>query len=45
MIREKKWFPIVYMFLVTTIFSSIVIGFTQFTANRVEANQKLSFEI
>jgi Na+-transporting NADH:ubiquinone oxidoreductase subunit C len=44
MIREKKWFPVIYMFLVTTLFSSIVIGFTQFTADRVEANQKLSFE-
>ena len=44
MIKEKKWFPVIYMFLITTLFSSIVIGFTQFTADRVEANQKLFFE-
>jgi Na+-transporting NADH:ubiquinone oxidoreductase subunit C len=44
MIIEKKWFPVIYMFLVTAFFSSIVIGFTQFTSGRVEANQKLAFE-
>ncbi len=44
MIKEKKWFPVIYMFLVTALLSSIVIGFTQFTSNRVEANRKLAFE-
>jgi len=44
MIKEKKWFPVIYMFLVTAIFSSIVIGFTQFTSSRVDANKKLAFE-
>jgi Na(+)-translocating NADH:ubiquinone oxidoreductase C subunit len=44
MIKEKKWFPVVYMFLATAFFSSIVIGFTQFNNSRVEANQKLAFE-
>ncbi len=42
--REKKWFPILYMFIVTAFFSSIVIGVSQFTKERVIANQKRSFE-
>ena len=42
--REKKWFPILYMFVVTAFFSSIVIGVSQFTKERVTANQKRSFE-
>ena len=44
MIRKKRWYPVVYMFLVTAFFSSMVIGFTRFTSSRVEANQMLSFE-
>ena len=44
MIREKKWFPVVYMFVITFFFSSIVIGFTQLTRERVEVNQKVAFE-
>jgi Na+-transporting NADH:ubiquinone oxidoreductase subunit C len=44
MIRNKSWFPIVYMFCVTAFFSSIVIGLTRFTGERVELNQKLAFE-
>ncbi len=42
--REKKWFPVLYMFIVTAFFSSIVIGVSQFTKERVIANQKRSFE-
>lgn len=42
--REKKWFPVIYMFVVTACFSSIVIGFSQFTSARVRANQYLAFE-
>jgi Na+-transporting NADH:ubiquinone oxidoreductase subunit C len=44
MIRKKSWFPILYMFCVTALFSSIVIGFTRLTSERVEANQMLAFE-
>jgi Na+-transporting NADH:ubiquinone oxidoreductase subunit C len=44
MMREKRWFPVIYMFLVTAFFSTIVIGFTQFTLERVYANQRLAFE-
>ncbi len=42
--REKRWFPVLYMFIVTAFFSSIVIGISQFTRERVIANQKRSFE-
>ena len=42
--REKWWFPIAYMFVVTAFFSSIVIGFARFTDERVEANKDLAFE-
>ncbi len=42
--REKWWFPVAYMFVVTAFFSSIVIGFAQFTSDRVEANADLAFE-
>ncbi|UCD52220.1 MAG: FMN-binding protein [Phycisphaerales bacterium] len=44
MTREKRWFPILYMFVVTALFSSIVIGFTGLTRRRVEANAALAFE-
>ena len=42
--REKWRFPVAYMFVVTAFFSSIVIGFAQFTSDRVEANADLAFE-
>jgi Na+-transporting NADH:ubiquinone oxidoreductase subunit C len=42
--REKRWFPILYMFLVTAFFSAIIIGFTSVTRQRVDANRKLAFE-
>lgn len=42
--KEKRWFAVVYMFLVTVFFSSIVIGLSRFTAERVKANERLNFE-
>ncbi len=42
--KDKRWFPILYMFIVTAFFSSIVIGFTLLTRERVEANDRLAFE-
>lgn len=42
--RKARWFPILYMFLVTAAFSSVVIGFTAVTRERVEANARLAFE-
>lgn len=44
MIREKPWFPIFYMFAVTAAFSTVVIGLTRLTSERVEANERLAFE-
>ena len=32
--REKKWFPIGYMFVVTAFFSAIIIGFAEVTRAR-----------
>jgi len=42
--KDKRWFAVVYMFLVTALFSSIVIGLSRFTAERVKANERLNFE-
>ena len=42
--RKKPWFPILYMFVITAFFSSILIGLSRFTRERVEANQRLIFE-
>ena len=42
--RKFGWYPVIYMFIVTAFFSSIVIGFAQLTRERVEANKQLAFE-
>lgn len=42
--REKRWYPVIYMFGLTALFSSVVIGFAQVTRQRVEANKELDFE-
>jgi Na+-transporting NADH:ubiquinone oxidoreductase subunit C len=42
--KEKPYFAIVYMFVVTAFFSSIVIGFARLTADRVQTNRELAFE-
>jgi Na+-transporting NADH:ubiquinone oxidoreductase subunit C len=44
MIADKKWFPVLYMFVITALCSSVLIGFTRVTSERVDANQKLAFE-
>ncbi len=44
MIRQTRWYPITYMFLVTAAFSSVVIGVADLTRERVEANTRLAFE-
>ncbi|MHC4264747.1 MAG: FMN-binding protein, partial [Planctomycetota bacterium] len=44
MIRTKRWYSVIYMFVVTAFFSTIVIGFSQFTQERVEANKQINFE-
>jgi len=42
--REKPWYPVLYMFVVTAFLSSILIGLSRFTHDRVQANQKLAVE-
>ena len=42
--KDKPWFAVVYMFVVTAFFSSLVIGVARFTQDRVEGNQQLAFE-
>ena len=44
MIRQRRWFPIIFMFVTTAFFSSVVIGFARFTSARVKANEELAFE-
>jgi len=42
--RDKVWYPVLYMFVATAFFSSILIGLARFSRDRVEANQLLSVE-
>ena len=42
--RDKPWYAVVYMFVVTAFFSSVLIGFARFTHDRVAANEQLAFE-
>ena len=41
---DKKWYPIAYMFVATAVFSTVIIGFSEVTRARVEANETLAFE-
>lgn len=43
--KEKRWFPVMYMFIITAIVSTAVIGFSQYTRERVQANRERTFEI
>ncbi len=40
-LTEKPWYPEVYMFAVTAIFSGILIGFSALTQPRVERNEQI----
>jgi Na+-transporting NADH:ubiquinone oxidoreductase subunit C len=42
--RDKVWYPVLYMFAATAFFSSILIGLARFSHDRVETNQRLSVE-
>ncbi len=42
--KDKAWYPIVYMFIVTAVFSSVLIGLSRMTRERVEANAQIAFE-
>jgi len=39
--RDKPWYPVVYMFVVTAAFSGILIGLSAATRERVEANERV----
>jgi len=43
-IRERAWYPVAYMFIVTAAFSTVLIGFARWTRPRVEANGRIAFE-
>jgi len=42
--KDKPWYPVLYMFIVTAAFSSVVIGVGAVTHDRVLANERLAFE-
>lgn len=42
--KNKPWFAVVYMFVITALFSSALIGFARVTRPRVLANEQLAFE-
>ncbi len=42
--KDNPFFAVIYMFLVTAVLSSVVIGFASFTHDKVEANKQLAFE-
>lgn len=39
--KEKPWYPVAYMFVVTAVFSGILIGLHKATAERVARNEQL----
>ncbi len=43
-ITGKGWYAVAYMFLLTALFSSVLIGFSRATRKQVEANQQLTLE-
>jgi len=43
-LRDRPWYPVLYMFVVTAFFSTILIGFSRLTRDRVEVNQQVAFE-
>lgn len=43
--KDKRWYPVMYMFTITAILSAAVIGFAQYTQKKVQANQERNFEI
>ncbi len=43
-IRDKTWYPIAYMFVVTAFFTTILIFFGNFTQERVDDNARIAFE-
>ena len=42
--KTNGWFAVVYMFILTAVFSSIIIGVSRATRDKVEANKQIAFE-
>lgn len=42
--KDKAWFPVVYMFVTTGVFSAILLLFGSMTHERVKNNERISFE-
>jgi Na+-transporting NADH:ubiquinone oxidoreductase subunit C len=42
--KDKAWYPILYMFIVTAVFSSVLIGLSRMTQERIQANEQIAFE-
>ena len=42
--KKNGWFAVVYMFLLTACLSSIIIGVSKATRDKVQANQQIAFE-
>ena len=43
-VRDKPWFPVLYMFVLTLILSAIIILFGSLTRQRVQNNELIAFE-
>ncbi|MBN2591211.1 MAG: FMN-binding protein [Sedimentisphaerales bacterium] len=41
---KNRLFPVLYMFVITLIVSTLIIGFSQYTEERVQANKELTFD-
>lgn len=44
-IRNKAWYPILYMFAASVFFVAILVGFGAFTNGKVQANKQIAFEL
>ncbi len=42
--KDKPWFAVAYMFVITVFFSTVLIGFARLTQDRVIANEQVMFE-
>lgn len=42
--KERSWFPIVYMFIITLVLSAVIIAFGSITRQRVKENERIAFE-
>ena len=42
--KERAWYPVVYMFLITVILTAVLIGLSEATRERVKRNERLAFE-